>query len=144
MEYQIENIRDNLYLKYLNNLKNGTNKLTINIDNLTSKINELSVVNTNSETKINDVLTETDLLSENIDYLFLKPWNKLNKIHKIIKIKEFVKSLDCPEKEKENLKEELVENIKTNNKFKITYDEKKGRIISIPNLSFSNGKYNIN
>ena len=144
MEFQIENIRDNLYLKYLNNLKNGTNKLTVNIDNLTSKINELSVINTNSETKVNDIVTETDLLSENIDYLFLKPWNKINKIHKIIKLKEFVKSLDCSEKDKENLKEELIENIKTNNKFKITYDEKKGRIISIPNLSFSNGKYNIN
>jgi hypothetical protein len=144
MEFQIENIRDNLYLKYLNNLKNGTNKLTVNIDNLTSKINELSAINTNSETKVNDVVTETDLLSENIDYLFLKPWNKINKIHKIIKLKEFVKSLDCSEKDKENLKEELIENIKTNNKFKITYDEKKGRIISIPNLSFSNGKYNIN
>jgi hypothetical protein len=144
MEFQIENIRDNLYLKYLNNLKNGTNKLTVNIDNLTSKINELSVINTNSEKKVNDIVTETDLLSENIDYLFLKPWNKINKIHKIIKLKEFVKSLDCSEKDKENLKEELIENIKTNNKFKITYDEKKGRIISIPNLSFSNGKYNIN
>jgi hypothetical protein len=144
MEFQIENIRDNLYLKYLHNLKNGTNKLTINIDDLTSKINELSVINTNSETKVNDIVTETDLLSENIDYLFLKPWNKINKIHKIIKLKEFVKSLDCSEKDKENLKEELIENIKTNNKFKITYDEKKGRIISIPNLSFSNGKYNIN
>jgi hypothetical protein len=144
MEFQIENIRDNLYLKYLHNLKNGTNKLTINIDDLTTKINELCAINTNSETKIHDIVTETDLLSENIDYLFLKPWNKINKIHKIIKLKEFVKSLDCSEKDKENLKEELIENIKTNNKFKITYDEKKGRIISIPNLSFSNGKYNIN
>ncbi len=143
MEYQIENIRETLYLKYLNNLKTGCNKLTINLDKLNSKINELSVVNVNSETKNNDIITETDLLSESTDYLFLKPWNKLNKIHKIIKIKEFIKTLDCQQKEKEKLQDELIETVKNVNKFKITYDEKKGRIISIPSLSFSDGKYKL-
>ena len=62
MEFQIENIRENLYLKYLNNLKTGSNKLSINLDKLSNKINELSVVNTNSETKNNEIITETDLL----------------------------------------------------------------------------------
>ncbi len=143
MEYQIEQIRENLYLKYLNNLKLGSTKLTVNLDKLTNKINELAVINTISEVKINDQVTETDLLSENIDYLFLKPWNKLNKIHKIIKIKEFVKTLDCQQKDKEKLQEDLIETVKNISKFKITYDEKKGRIISIPTLTFSDGKYKL-
>lgn len=143
MEYQLENIKENLYLKYLNNLKIGSNKLSINTDTLAKKIDDLTITNINSETKVNDNVTETDLLSENIDYLFLKPWNKLNKIHKIIKIKEFVKTLDCQQKEKEMLQDELVEIVKNINKFKVTYDDKKGRIISIPTLTFSDNKYKL-
>lgn len=144
MEFQIEQIRENLYLKYLTNLKIGSSKLSLNLDKLTSKISELSAINTMSEVKVNDPITETDLLSENIDYLFLKPWNKLNKIHKIIKIKEFVKTLDCQQKDKESLQEELIETVKNVSKFKITYDEKKGKIISIPSLTFTDGKYKLN
>ena len=143
MEFQIEHIKKNLNLKYLHNLKIGTHKLSINTTNLCNKINELTISTINSELKNNDTLIETDILSENIDYLFLKSWNKINKIHKIIKIKEFIKNLDCNEKDKENLQDELIEIIKTQNKFKINYDEKKGRIISIPTLNFMNGKYSL-
>ena len=145
MEFQFENIRETLYLKYLNNLKTGSNKLLINLDKLNSKINDLSVINTNSETFTEkNIITEKNLLSESTDYLFLKQWSKLNKIHKIIKIKEFIKTLECNQDDKEQIQDEIIEIVKNFNKFKITYDEKKGRIISIPTLTFSNGKYKLN
>lgn len=144
MEFQIEDIRKTLYLKYLNNLKTGSNKLIINLDKLSNKINDLSVVNTISETNTEkNILSDKKLLYENTDYLFLKQWNKLNKIHKIIKIKEFIKTLECQQEEKDLLQDELIEIVKNISKFKITYDEKKGRIISIPTLTFSDGKYKL-
>lgn len=87
-------------------------------------------------------ITET----ETIDYLYLKPWSKLTQIHKIIKIKEFVNNLDINNLlDKDKLKEKLIDQIKEKKiKNKINYDETKGRIISISNLSFENNKYLIN
>jgi hypothetical protein len=144
MDFKFENIKENLYLKYLNNLKIGSNKLSFDTQILNNKISDLN--NTlNSEVKshiiISDVNSETDILSENTDYLFLKPWNKLNQIHKVIKIREYLCNLDCQSKEKDFLKEQLIDFVKTKKKVKFTYDETKGKLISISALSFANGKY---
>jgi hypothetical protein len=145
MEFQFENIKDNLYLKYLNNLKISSNKLSIDTQILNKKISDLSASLGDSETKsvpaLSEVNSETDILSENPDYLFLKPWNKLNQIHKVIKIKEFLNNLECQAKEKDILKEQLIDLVKNKKKVKFTYDESKGKLISISALSFSNGKY---
>ncbi len=144
MEFYYENIKENLYLKFLNNLKIGSNKLSIDTQILNNKIINLNNI-LNSEIKlpiiISDINSETDILSENTDYLFLKPWNKLNQIHKVIKIKEYLNNLDCNSKEKDFLKEQLIDFVKTKKKVKFTYDETKGNIISISALSFANGKY---
>ena len=144
MEFHFENIKENLYLKYLNNLKISSNKLSMDTQILNIKINDINNV-LNSDNKspiiISDVNSDTDILSENTDYLFLKPWNKLNQIHKVIKIKEFLNNLDCQSKEKDFLKEQLIDFVKTKKKVKFTYDETKGKIISISALSFANGKY---
>jgi len=144
MEFHFENIKENLYLKYLNNLKISSNKLSIDTQLLNKKISDLSNTlfsENKSPTIISDVNSETDILSENTDYLFLKPWNKLNQIHKVIKIKEFLNNLECQSKEKDFLKEQLIDFVKTKKKVKFTYDEAKGKIISISALSFANGKY---
>jgi hypothetical protein len=144
MEFHFENIKENLYLKYLNNLKTSSNKLSIDTQLLNKKISDLSNTlfsENKSPTIISDVNSETDILSENTDYLFLKPWNKLNQIHKVIKIKEFLNNLECQSKEKDFLKEQLIDFVKTKKKVKFTYDEAKGKIISISALSFANGKY---
>jgi hypothetical protein len=144
MEFHFENIKENLYLKYLNNLKTSSNKLSIDTQLLNKKISDLSNAlfsENKSPTIISDVNSETDILSENTDYLFLKPWNKLNQIHKVIKIKEFLNNLECQSKEKDFLKEQLIDFVKTKKKVKFTYDEAKGKIISISALSFANGKY---
>lgn len=144
MEFHFENIKENLYLKYLNNLKISSNKLSIDTQLLNMKINDLNnalISENKSPTIISDVNSDTDILSENTDYLFLKPWSKLNQIHKVIKIKEFLNNLECQSKEKDSLKEQLIDFVKTKKKVKFTYDEAKGKIISISVLSFANGKY---
>jgi len=144
MEFHFENIKENLYLKYLNNLKTSSNKLSMDTQLLNKKISDLSNTlfsENKSPTIISDVNSETDILSENTDYLFLKTWNKLNQIHKVIKIKEFLNNLECQSKEKDFLKEQLIDFVKTKKKVKFTYDEAKGKIISISALSFANGKY---
>ena len=144
MEFSVENIKKNLYLKYLNNLKINSNKLSIDTQVLSKKINDLNEIlinKTKPSSIINDLNSETDILSENTDYLFSKPWNKLNQIHKVIKIKEYLNNLECQSKEKDLLKEQLIDFVKTKRKVKFTYDETKGKIISISALSFANGKY---
>ena len=148
MEFQLDNIKEHLKLLYLTNLKTGSNKLLIDLTQINNEILELSnncniTENIGSNISENIILTDTDILSENIDYLFLKPWNKLNQIHKVIKIKEFVKNLDCPFKDRENLKDQIIELLKNKNKVKFSYNESKGQLISISALSFKGGKYYI-
>ena len=79
------------------------------------------------------------------DNLYKKPWNKLNSIHKILKIKEFVNGLNIKStKDKETLKDELVNLIKIKvltKKETINYDEDNGKINSLMNLQYKNGKY---
>jgi len=100
MNYCLDNIKDYFELKYLTNLKQGSTKINCESNILNSNIENLIKKNIilhdkekeldNENSVSNENITETDILSENIDYLFLKPWNKLNQVHKIIKIKEFV------------------------------------------------------
>ena len=154
-EYNLEVMQVNLNIKYLNNLINGCSKSNINCENIKKKLNKL-------DNEIKDIqnysLTEqkikiaTDMSgkgiteTETIDYLYLKPWTKLTQIHKVIKIKEFVNNLDISNQtEKENLKDKLIDQIKEKKtKNKINYDETKGKILSISNLSFENNKYVLN
>jgi len=83
--------------------------------------------------------------SENIDYLYQKPWTKLTPIHKIIKIKEFVNQLLIKdEKDKLELKDKLVEMVKNKTLTKkeaVLYDPVKAKVISIPLLKFKDDKY---
>jgi hypothetical protein len=79
------------------------------------------------------------------DDLYKKSWQKLNSIHKILKVKEFVNNLKMDsEKDKIKLKDELVELIKDKvltKKESVKYDESNGKIISLPNLQYKDGKY---
>ena len=145
----MDNIKNTLKITYLNNLIVSCNKLLINVDFLTKKINELELTYKIQDSPIlkHDSENNNNIISENSDYLYLKPWNKLTLIHKIIKIKEFVTNLNINNiEEKEILKEKLIELIKNKNLIKnnkINYDSAKGKIISISCLLHNNNKYDI-
>ena len=149
MNYNFNNITEYLELKYFNNLKFEVSNSKINIDHsiLDNKIDnilkKINILKANDLSNDNEVLsvTETDILSENTDYLFLKPWIKLNQTHKIIKIKEFINNLETNKNDKEIIKDTIIENIKNKKKIKLLYDEKKGKIVSISELGFKNGRY---
>ena len=121
--------------------KNGLNKKYI----LEEKLLKLSQNSEIKNTIPNNTESPTTSTQYTDDYLYLKPWVKLNTIHKIIKIKEYINMLLInDENEKNELKEKLINMIKTKiitKKDSILYDSTKGKIISIPNLQFINGKY---
>jgi hypothetical protein len=81
------------------------------------------------------------------EYIYRKPWNKLNSIHKIIKIKEFISNLESDDIDmKKKLKIKLVDMIKNKQltkKTDINYDSTNGNIISIPILQYKESKYMI-
>jgi len=151
-EYDLESMQVNLNIKYLNNLINGCSKSNINCENIKDELKKLDndiqdIQNysiTEQKIKIAVDMTEKGITeTETIDYLYLKPWSKLTQIHKVIKIKEFVNGLDISgQSDKENLKDKLIDQIKEKKtKNKINYDETKGKILSVSNLSFENNKY---
>ena len=140
-------IINKLELKYYTSLNTCLTKNNIDIDWLNNHINKLNdLVNSDTEiqtSKKNDNL----ILNEptNDTNLYKKSWSKLNAIHKIIKIKDFVNNIKIDnDSDREKLKDELVELIKTKvltKKDKIVYDEENGKIISIKNLQYNDGVY---
>ena len=89
---------------------------------------------------------EIGIFNQSDNYLYKKPWNKLAQIHKILKIKQYVKTqLGLTDKKYENeLINELIGYVKNkilSKKKTVNYDFNKEKIISIPNLKFSNNKY---
>ena len=154
-ETNLESIESNLQIKYLNNLISACSRYNINSDNIKKELHNLDGENNitinNNETQ-NVSITEKEVVKDNekhvtetetIDYLYLKPWSKLTQIHKVIKIKEFVNNLGITNNiEKEKLKDGLIDQVKEKkSKNKVNYDETKGKILSISNLSFDNNKY---
>lgn len=152
-------IINNLDLKYYESLQYCLNKNDISIGWLKEYIDDLDEKNQNY--KNNETLTENRNTKPNFqacssetenhkqifsdEGLYKKPWVKLNSIHKILKIKEFVNNLKIDsEQNRSILKEELlllVKNKILTKKEKIKYDEVNGKIISLTNLQYSNGKY---
>jgi len=144
MEFNLEYIQINLKIKYLNNILVACNKLSLPCNKINNLLNNL-INKQNNEPELTLTINENIVTSDKLDYLYLKNWNKLNIIHKIIKIKEFINCLDInDENEKTILKDKLIEFIKDKNlskKNKINYDSIKGNIISISCLSYENKKY---
>jgi hypothetical protein len=79
------------------------------------------------------------------DKFYKRPWVKLNPIHKILKIKEFVNNLKIhSEQDRIELRDELILLVKDKKLTKpdhINYDEVSGKIISLTNLQYKNNKY---
>lgn len=162
---ELDLITNKIDLKYYRGLqyflsKNGMDLEWLNkyIEQLSKKIKDDKNSETQTEKKkdqtekkkdqtVNCLSSETEnhkqIFSD--EELYKKPWVKLNSIHKILKIKEFVNNLKInSEKERTELKEELVTLVKTKiltKKEKVKYDEVNGKIISLTNLEYKNGKY---
>lgn len=86
----------------------------------------------------NDVTSEI-LYSE--DYIYKKNWNKLNDIHKMIKIKEYINNnLNLLNNEKNTLVDQFEELIKSKKlkKNDIFYDVNNAKILSINILNLKN------
>ena len=134
---------DNMYYQYID-IQAKKNKININIP--------ISIPNTeiDNDTNIDNTVSCVEPLSDSDvkysdDYIYRKSWNKLNSIHKIIKIKEFVNNLQSDDIEmKKNLKIKLVNMIKDKQLTKkndINYDSTNGCVLSIPILQYTDNKY---
>jgi len=119
---------DNIYISNINIINQPTENINIT-SNVTSIVTESETV---------------DLQYSEDEYLYRKPWTKLNNIHKIIKIKDYLRGLDLDKSVKKDLEKILINLIKKKiltKKDKVNYNHKEGHIISIPNLDITKGKY---
>ena len=100
-----------------------------------------------------NVLTETDteVIPASIysdEYIYRKQWNKLNVVHKILKVKEFINSMNIDDLEiKKTIREKLVNMVKDKKLTKkndVNYDQNNGVIKSIPCIQCIGNKYSIN
>jgi hypothetical protein len=127
---ELQKKMDALYYQYIDAHANN-NKIKINLPD--KDTGTKTDTNTDSELKYSD------------EYIYRKPWNKLNSVHKIIKIKEFINNLEPDDVDMKNkLKLKLIDMIKEkklSKKNDIIYDSNIGNIISIPILQYSNYKY---
>jgi len=159
---ELQKIIDTLDCKYYESIQLYLNKYStepyINIDWLDAYIDDTNRdlqydINTETEKKkeeLNNLVSqETDNHNQifSDEQCYIKPWVKLNSIHKILKIKEFVNNLQTSEENRKELKDELVELVKTKiltKKEHVKYDEVNGKVISLTNLKYNNNKYYYN
>ena len=149
----MEALQNNIKCMYYKNLETYAKKHKININ-----LPEYNINNINNDNHDNTTVTEqqteqnTDLLTEtegnySEDFVYKKPWNKMNIIHKKLKMEEFVNNLSIDDSEiKKHLKSQLVlmiKNKKLTKKNEVEYDATNGKIISIPSLKYKNNNYNI-
>jgi hypothetical protein len=145
VKLDFDSIKNNLNILYINNLiktceKNDIDKEVLNdaLEKLIIPIEEIKKVPSSSNLSPSETNTE---------YLFQKQWNKLNLVHKKIKIKEFVNTLELKEEsQKQIIRDKLIallDNKTLTKKDSVLYDVAKAKIMSIPMLQFKDGKYDI-
>ncbi len=145
----MEALQNNIKCMYYKNLEIYAKKHKIDINIPDYKIikdtidNDITITEQNTMT---EGVTETEALYSE-DFVYKKPWNKMNIIHKKIKLEEFVNNLDIEDFEmKKHLKSQFVtmlKNKKLTKKTEVEYDAVNGKIISIPSLKYKNNNYNI-
>jgi predicted metal-dependent TIM-barrel fold hydrolase len=142
MEYNIEKYINKFNNNYYQNLINQLRK-----NKSTKYINHLnSLIQNNIDTEnVSETITMTEQnLSE--DYVYRKQWNKLNIIHKKIKLKEFVNKLHTSSDNKKELLGKVLKMLaskKFNKNTDVNYDHVNGHIVSIPVLKIKDDKYYI-
>lgn len=156
---ELEIIQKKLEVKYYKSILSGLHESDLNLTWLKNHCDKL-LENLNLERdKLSESQTQTDRKIEQIspigsdnhkqifsdEEFYKKPWTKLNAVHKILKIKEFVNNLKTnSENERTLLRDELIDLVKQKvltKKEKVNYDEVNGKIISLSNLQYKNEKY---
>jgi len=147
-------VKKELEISYYNNLQIILTKNNINYEWIDKHIKMLSdektsdlIICTEKKNLINEnkpKIQETVIIGDD-ENLYKKPWSKLNAIHKILKIKEFVNELKIRnEQERIKLKDQLVQLIKDKvltKKDKVNYDSENGKIVSLIHLKCDNNEY---
>jgi len=150
---ELDIIINKLNTKYYKAIKHYLDKNQKNSDWLNKfievekKAESTSHVNTEKKLVINQSESENHKQIFSDEDLYKKSWVKLNPIHKILKIKQFVNDLKFnSEKDREELRDKLIELVKNKiltKKEKVRYDEINGKIISLTDLQYKDGKYYI-
>jgi hypothetical protein len=154
---EVEIIQQKLEVKYYKSILTSISESDANFAWLKSYYDKLVDKLNSEKEKLSETQTEkkTESLSpvENDNHkqifsdedLYKKPWVKLNPVHKILKIKEFVNNLKITsEKDRILLRDELIDLVKLKiltKKEKVNYDEVNGKIISLSDLQYKNEKY---
>jgi hypothetical protein len=144
----MEALQNNLKCIYYKNLETYAKKHKIDINIPDYKIIKETVQENDitEQNTLTEGITETESIYTE-DFVYKKPWNKMNVIHKKIKLEEFVNNLDIDDLEmKKHLKSQFVsmlKNKKLTKKNEVEYDATNGKIISIPSLKYKNNNYNI-
>ena len=151
-KYQTKYYKNILTNLEKNNIESNLKKAIYEHIDILDNINITETIINTTEYNQNDKNSDNSLHIEEINTsdeynLYKKSWSKLNSIHKILKIKEFVNNLNIiSDTEKQVLKDHLVNSIKNKTltkKGKIIYDDINGKIISIPNLQYNNKAYSL-
>jgi len=130
-------------IDYYNNLIQYSKLNDIDYSIYSEKLKELEEIYHPKEIKPKEIKNKTEIID---DFHFKKPWIRLQYVHKIYKLKEFVSKLLINEEEQEKLIIDLIKLL--DNKFfmkkdRVKYDKIKGIIISIPDLKYIDGKYHM-
>jgi hypothetical protein len=142
----MEALQNNIKCIYYKNLETYAKKHKIEI-----VIPDYKIIKDDDITEqqtVTEGMTETDTThTYTEDFVYKKPWNKMNIIHKKIKLDEYVNSLDIDDLEmKKHLKSQfatMLKNKKLTKKNEVEYDSINGKIISISSLKYKNNNYNI-
>ena len=145
----MEALQNNMKSLYYKNLETYAKKHKIDIH--IPNYNELDITDANDAADTVDTVDTADagINTETYteDFVYKKPWNKMNIIHKKIKLEEFINNLDIEDLEiKKHLKSQFVsmlKNKKLTKKNEVEYDAVNGKIISIASLKYKNNNYNI-
>lgn len=124
-------------------LKSHCDKLLDKLNSDKEKLSETQTEKKQDSTSPIETENHKQIFSD--EDLYKKPWPKLNAVHKILKIKEFVNNLKInSEAERAQLRDELIDLVKLkilSKKEKVNYDEVNGKIISLSDLQYKNDKY---
>jgi len=108
--------------------------------NIKNHLIKFDIIESENNTVIDNVVYSVSECEEH----YTKEWNKLNIVHKKLKLKEYILNLNTDDKNKKILIKkfnQLLKDKKITKKNDVNYDSENGVIISIPILKCKNNMY---